>query len=300
MTVINPPASMQQRTDHTAQMDRLALEALLATSAVSLGTTSVVRFTDGNDLKVVATGPATMNVIVKAGGGFVEGTENVAQGAYFVFNDADVTLAIAAANATNPRLDAVVFTVRDSFYSGANNDSLLQVIQGTAAASPVLPTLPNNSMLLGQVSIPANATTIPTGNITDRRVRLSPIQRASNSAVAQVTTTSLTNVGLAGGPTVTVNLVAGQVVEVRVSARMWNDVGPSHAAVMGFNVTGVETQAQQDADSCQSNDSDPTTLEKTSLYTAAVTGSHTFTAGYRAITAGTTAFFLERRLMVIG
>jgi hypothetical protein len=80
------------------------------------------------------------------------------------------TLTITTADPTNPRIDLVCATVRDAFYSGANNDVIFQVIAGTPAGSPVAPSLPANSISLATVAVGAAVTQINTGNITDTRV----------------------------------------------------------------------------------------------------------------------------------
>jgi hypothetical protein len=120
-------------------------------------------------LNVTAQGTPNMSVQVFAGQAVIQGTVTQTQGAYVCTSDSTQTLAIAAANATNPRIDLVVVTVEDAQYSGAANDALLQVITGTPAASPAAPALPSNSIALAQVLVPASATSIVSGNITDQR-----------------------------------------------------------------------------------------------------------------------------------
>jgi len=112
-----------------------------------------------------------MSVLVAAGDCFIAGTENANQGTYHGVNDASVNLTVAGADPTNSRLDLVVARVRDSFYSGAFNDFTLQVVTGIAAASPVAPTAPANSITLARIQIPALATSIANANITDYRTK---------------------------------------------------------------------------------------------------------------------------------
>jgi hypothetical protein len=90
-------------------------------------------------------------------------------GRLHIFNDAQDTLTITTADPTNPRIDLVCATVRDAFYSGANNDVIFQVIAGTPAGSPVAPALPANSISLATVAVGAAVTQINTANITDTR-----------------------------------------------------------------------------------------------------------------------------------
>jgi hypothetical protein len=95
------------------------------------------------------------------------------QGTYYVYNDNSagaVSLAIATANASNPRIDVVIAQVEDAAYSGANNDWKLAVVTGTAAASPTVPALPASSLVLAYVWIPAASSSVTAGNILDLRV----------------------------------------------------------------------------------------------------------------------------------
>lgn len=87
-------------------------------------------------------------------------------------NTPDWLTTFTAANGTNPRVDRVVLTVRDTDLdaSGAR-DAVLQVVAGTATAGATLTNLtgaasvPANSLLLANVLIPAGATSITTANI---------------------------------------------------------------------------------------------------------------------------------------
>lgn len=141
-------------------------------------------------LAVTALATPNMSVNVAAGGVWIAGTLGsttsqsanasaqttygapatfTSQGSYYDYNDATVNLPIAAANATNPRIDLVVATVQDADYSGTANQAILQVITGTPASSPVAPPVPASSLVLAQIAVAANATTITAGNITDTR-----------------------------------------------------------------------------------------------------------------------------------
>jgi len=113
-----------------------------------------------------------MTVLVESGVASIPGTESSSQGNYYVCNDAQVTLSITAAHGSLPRIDIVVINVRDQVYSGASNDSQLQVITGTAAASPTVPTAPANSITVVQIAVGAGVTSILNANITDTRYYL--------------------------------------------------------------------------------------------------------------------------------
>lgn len=173
MTVRSVPIFLQAGS-HPAEETRIMLGGLLgaATGSFSGGVAAsdpahgVVRSTD---LAVSQNGTPDMSVNVATGGCFIRGTQSANQGAYHLWNDATVNVAIATSNPTNPRRDLIVAVVRDAYYSGADNDARVIVVTGTAAASPVDPTLPANALVLARVSVAANASSITTANITDLR-----------------------------------------------------------------------------------------------------------------------------------
>lgn len=120
--------------------------------------------------RLAITAPGTgMTVSLAAGVAWVEG--------FFYRNDAAAALAIGAADATNPRIDTVVLRLDRT----ANNTRAF-VKAGTAAASPVPPTLTQTDALwelpLADVRVPAAAGSIVAANITDRRpFAYAPAQR---------------------------------------------------------------------------------------------------------------------------
>jgi hypothetical protein len=115
------------------------------------------------DLKVTAPGTG-MTVSVAAGQALVRG--------HYYYNTSAATLNISTANATNPRIDAIVINLDPSV-----NSAVLTVVAGTPAASPVAPTLTQTDaavyqFLLATVLVPAAASTIASGNVTDARTFL--------------------------------------------------------------------------------------------------------------------------------
>lgn len=161
MAEVNPPLHLQARTDHTAVGDRSLLETLFMQQGVA----------EAAHLAVTQNGTPNMSVNVAAGRVVIDGTENSLQGYYHCTNDATKNLVIAAADATNPRIDLVVAKVEDASYSGVTNAWSLAVVTGTPAASPAAPSAPANSITLAQISVPALDTTIGTAQITDTRTR---------------------------------------------------------------------------------------------------------------------------------
>jgi hypothetical protein len=182
MTLQTPPSWLQAGS-YPAQYDRLTAQALWATTG-TIGSAS---------LAVTPNSPVGMSVRVASGWAAIIGTTTTNMGVYTIFNDATDTLTITTANPTNPRIDLVCATVRDAFYSGANNDVIFQVIAGTPAGSPVAPALPANSISLATVAVGAAVTQINTGNITDTRV-----DTTTNLAVGDITSVTA-GAGLQGG-----------------------------------------------------------------------------------------------------
>lgn len=99
---------------------------------------------------VTAQGTPDLTVAVAAGTVIVAGAPVAVAGG---------NLAIAAGNATNPRFDLIV----------VNNAGVKSVTAGTAAANAVFPAIPANSVVLAAVYMPANAATVTTGQIIDKR-----------------------------------------------------------------------------------------------------------------------------------
>lgn len=172
MAIVLPPGWIQALNTHTAAQLRMYMASLQAgtfSTATTLRARGGVHPGFGQELVTTQAGSPNMTVLVEAGACSVPGSESASQGNYFVINDAQVTLSIAAAHATLARIDIVVVNVRDAQYSGVNNDAQLQVITGTPAGSPVAPAAPNNSITISQIAVGAAVTSIVNANITDTR-----------------------------------------------------------------------------------------------------------------------------------
>lgn len=115
----------------------------------------------GNALFVRQTDVASMNVVVSPGRAWFNHT--------WTLNDADLTLAIAAAHASYWRYDAVVLEVNESTNVRANT---IKVLTGTPSPAPVYPTLTETSTIhqyvLAYVTIPALMTEITSDYISTR------------------------------------------------------------------------------------------------------------------------------------
>jgi len=169
---LRTPPSWLQNGSHTAENDRLT------TTGSLWGASGVVR---SADLAVTAPG-GTMTVSVASGWAAILGTYQTNMGTYMAYNDAATTATITTADPSNPRIDLVCITVNDAAYSGSLNSVAINVVKGTAAGSPTVPSTPTNSIALAQVAVAAGATSITSGNITDVRVRAQIIEPTISSA----------------------------------------------------------------------------------------------------------------------
>lgn len=120
-------------------------------------------------LAVTAQGSPNMTVAVAKGSVLSNGTLFAVA--------ASASLAIGAADGTNPRLDLVV----------VNASGTLAVRAGTAAASPKPPTITANDVVLAAVYVPATDTTIASNQITDLKMT-----RTQGPVVLKKTTTPVT------------------------------------------------------------------------------------------------------------
>ena len=184
MTLRTPPSWLQNGS-HPAENDRLTMQALYSTTGI-IGSTS---------LAVTQSATPGMSVLIASGWAAIVGTTQANMGVYTSYNDASVTASIATANATNPRIDLVCLTVNDAYYTGSTNNIVVNVVTGTPASSPAVPSTPANSIALAQVYVGAAVTSIVNANITDVRVTVtSNIISANNIAINSQTGTTYTTV----------------------------------------------------------------------------------------------------------
>lgn len=113
---------------------------------------------------VTAQGSPNMTVAVASGTIVIAGDQ--------ITVSANASLAIGTADGTNPRKDIVVI----------GNTGTISVTAGTAAADPVKPAIPANSIVIAEVLIPASDTTIGSDQIIDKRVILDGTQPIFDTA----------------------------------------------------------------------------------------------------------------------
>ena len=211
---LRTPPSWLQNGSHPAENDRLTTQALYATTGI-IGSTS---------LAVTQNGTPNMSVNIAVGWAAIVGTSTTTQGTYVSYNDAVVNAAIATAPATNSRIDLVCLTVNDAYYSGSTNNIVVNVVTGTAAASPVAPATPANSIALAQVLVGTSVTSILNANITDVRVQ---------------TTTNLPVVSLTGTQTLTNKTLTSPVINGGVVTSLLegaNTVASAATGTINFDV----------------------------------------------------------------
>lgn len=159
---LRTPPSWLQNGSHPAENDRLSMQAIFASTGI-IGSASLA-----------VTQAATPAMAVQSAGGFgaIVGNFTTNMGVYQFFNDAATQLTVTTSNPSNPRIDRVVVTIQDAFYTGSSNTVTYQVIAGTPAVTPVAPTTPVNSLSLATIAVAAGATSITNANITDTRVNI--------------------------------------------------------------------------------------------------------------------------------
>lgn len=114
---------------------------------------------------------ANMSVDIAAGRCYIADDHANGAGYYMGEFTAAENTVIAAADPTNPRIDRVVYRVRDLFYGDAANDSGAFVVPGTPTVGATLANttgagaVPGSCLLLGNVLVPAGAASIVTANI---------------------------------------------------------------------------------------------------------------------------------------
>lgn len=145
MVEIIPP-SYEQNACHSALSDRLIFQDMVSTEGVADATSGTG--------SLLVNQISSSAVSVGEGGGWIQGDDVSVQGVYHVYNDAVVNLVgVPNSSAGTTRIDLVVATCHDSFYSGVANDWVIQRIQGTEGNPGAAPAIPANSIGLGQINV---------------------------------------------------------------------------------------------------------------------------------------------------
>lgn len=142
-----------------------------------------------------------MQVKLPTGAAWIEGT--------YYENDAQMNLAITAADPTNPRTDRVVLRV-----DWTANTIAAVVKTGVAAASPVAPALTQNfgvtwELLLANIQVVAAAGSILAGNVTDARSFAGPTIPNAMITLAMMAANSVDASKIVDGSVGTAEIAAG-------------------------------------------------------------------------------------------
>lgn len=176
-------AAYVQAGGYTAAQDRLTLSALLAKGAdVAIPRAGILPF-NGGEGTLYAQATPNMTVGVFA---FQAVLPIAGGGCYIATSDAPVNVTIPAANGSNPRLDLIVLHVYDNEAGDAapttsltlpgsagttpvqTYTGVLEVLTGSATASPVAPTgsVTSRMIVLGTVRVETGATSIISSKVT--------------------------------------------------------------------------------------------------------------------------------------
>jgi hypothetical protein len=156
-----------------------------------------------------------MQVKVNTGECFMRG--------HFGSSAAQKTLPIASNSSGNPRVDIAVLRVHF-----ANNNIVLDIVQGTPAASPVAPSVTQNTTmwetLLAEIAVANGAVTITAANVTDRRVYTSGVYKLTKTNSVSVPSGTYTNVpfNTIEIPTGDVTLNTATTIATVQRAGIWN------------------------------------------------------------------------------
>ncbi len=179
------------------------------------------------DLQVTAQSPAAMVVNVAGSAASVAGGNVWLPQGYRFNNDTQLALVIAAADQTNPRIDIVVAAVNTNT---SPYTPVVQVVTGTAAATPAAPSMPAGyvGIVLAQVYVGAAVTTISQANITDERSLASLAGDGSaltGITAAQVGAVPATDVGVTVASLVSGQVPASQLGNATVGAATTTTLG---------------------------------------------------------------------------
>lgn len=162
------------------------------------------------DLTVTQNGTPNMSVNVGTGQIWVPGTSTSSQGPYYGRNGASVNVAIAAANATNPRIDTIAVQVEDPEYGGSGTPMAPISIKGTATSGAnITPgsggylsgkaAVPASAYVVAYVLVSANATSIVTADILNVATALAVGTKQQQTIVRRANASGGNDYTFAGG-----------------------------------------------------------------------------------------------------
>lgn len=156
--LINPP-TWTQNGKYTAEQDRRLVGSIVRTEGVANASSLVP--------KVVANSRA---VSIGSGGAYINGDygKSGGGGMYFSYNDGAYEVAIPSAGSLS-RYDLIVLRIYDSSVSGSVNEARIEVISGTPAASPRIPSVPLSAIAIAAVRVNKGTTGVQSSDLSDQR-----------------------------------------------------------------------------------------------------------------------------------
>lgn len=206
-------------------------------------------------------------------------------------NDASANVLVAAADATNPRIDLIVLEL-----DRAADTVLLKAVTGTPAGSPVAPALTRNASVwqvpLAQVSVVAATALIAADKVTDSRLYALSVSAVKSTGVSPDTaSTSYEDM-----PDMAITKYTdGGFVEVFFSGTI------SHADLNGATRVAVSVDGGADVQKAEITGGAATgTLQVAFTYPldALAAGLHTFKIRYRSVAGGLTTVGSPREMIV--
>lgn len=155
-----------QAEDAPAQIGRLLTNGLMQEGVIDKANDSFkVAQNTGSDMNIKVGSGTVGDLCVIAGDAAAD------QGLYIgQHGNSTQTLAVAASDPTNDRIDRVIARVYDDDADSSGNSYMdLEVITGTPAGSPSAPALPDGAITLATILVQAAVTAITNSDITDAR-----------------------------------------------------------------------------------------------------------------------------------
>lgn len=287
-----------QAGDYSAREDRLVIAAAVPTE-------QVIDPAGGGLLVTQRAAGTDMSVDVAAGIAVIEGDDQADQGNYVARNTAAANVAGITAPGSNSWIVIVYLQVRDPDAGGsAGDDAALGFVTGTAAASPVAPTLPDSAIELARITIPTGTVAITNAMISDRRFLPStPLGDGAARAkvLSEEATTSTSYVALATACAVTVTIGSSGKCLLINSAWMRASAGFNLDLYLAAEYTGANVGGLGDDEALVydgTSATDKVGASRVALLTGLNPGSTTFTQKAK-VTAGATGQFARRELCAI-
>jgi hypothetical protein len=155
-----------------AEDARLATGVFAAPGPSPVQARSGIRPATGDPGRVQATATVSGKVTVAPFQGVIQGTRASATGAYLVTLGQQKTLDVLGTNpadSSNPRNDLVVARQRDAQYGDATTGMSVELVKGTAAATPVDPAVTGDFIPLARIRVAKNASSVAAADIDDLR-----------------------------------------------------------------------------------------------------------------------------------